>query len=295
MLRSSSILKPMLRANVLRALADDQVMVGLLHHLAARRATACARLRSRRRRRRASSARACSRNRAGRRRRRSAGRRSRRWSSSGSSSTMLTPAISASSTSSPCIISANAVSTQVFAAAVLEPVAVGRRDDDRLGALAGRSSRAPVRRPGRRPPRPGPAVLVTHEFTAGNPVGHGGNLLTVSGLRTGSEIVDYDRLLADAMRRSHRHHPRRRANASTTRRSARRSCRSAPSTPGGPEIFLKLETAAADRLVQDSRRLQRRPPPDAGAARRTASGRSAPATPRRASRSPRARRARAAA
>ena len=32
MLRSSSILKPSCRANVLRALADEQVVIGLVHH-----------------------------------------------------------------------------------------------------------------------------------------------------------------------------------------------------------------------------------------------------------------------
>ena len=48
---------------------------------------------------------------------------------------MLTPAMSASSTSAPPVIIENAVSTQVLRAAVLELVAVVRGDDDRLDAL----------------------------------------------------------------------------------------------------------------------------------------------------------------
>ena len=41
----------------------------------------------------------------------------------------------------------------------------------------------------------------------------------------------------------------------------------------GAEIYLKLECAAADRLVQDSRRVERRAQADAGADDATASGR----------------------
>ena len=54
----------------------------------------------------------------------------------------------------------------------------------------------------------------------------------------------------------------------------------------------QARNAPADRLVQDPRRVQRRPPPDRRRSSPTASGPSAPATPRRASRSPRARPAR---
>ena len=60
-----------------------------------------------------------------------------------------------------------------------------------------------------------------------------------------------------------------------------------------PRDLPQARDAAADRLLQDPRRLQRRAPPDARRSSRRASGPSAPATPRRASRSPRARRARA--
>ena len=69
-------------------------------------------------------------------------------------------------------------------------------------------------------------------------------------------------------------------------------CRRASAARGGARDLSQARNAAADRLVQDPRRLQRRPPAHAGAARATASGRSAPATPRRASRSRRARPAR---
>ena len=120
---------------LLRALADEQVMVGDVHDQLRdlrRRADA---FDSRRRRRRASSVRACSTRRAARRRPRSAGRRSRRSSSVGSSSTMLTPATRASSTSAPLVIIANAVSTQVFAPPFLNLLPLLEDDDDRLDAL----------------------------------------------------------------------------------------------------------------------------------------------------------------
>ena len=50
--------------------------------------------------------------------------------------------------------------------------------------------------------------------------------------------------------------------------SARRSSRSARCEPGRSGDLPEARDAAADRLVQDPRRLQRRPPADAGAARR---------------------------
>ena len=56
--------------------------------------------------------------------------------SSGSSSTMLTPAISASSTSLPSVIIDERLLDAGLRAAVLVLVAVGRRDDDRLDAAA---------------------------------------------------------------------------------------------------------------------------------------------------------------
>ncbi len=71
-----------------------------------------------------------------------------------------------------------------------------------------------------------------------------------------------------------------------------------PLGPPGPTLaggVPQARNAAADRLVQDPRRLQRRAAAAAPRSSPTASGPSAPATPRRASRWPRARSARAAA
>ena len=94
----------------------------------------------------------------------------------------------------------------------------------------------PVRRPDWRPPRQARGAR-GDEFAAGNPVGHGARSYG-SGLRTGSEIVDYDSVVHEPSPSTPSATPRGRC---TTPRSARRSCRSASSTPGGPEIFLKLE------------------------------------------------------
>ena len=147
-------------------------------------------------------------------------------------------------------------------AAVLVLVAVAGRDDDRPGALLRDHGRRLLRTPDWRRPR-SPRCSVTTNSRREIP-----SDMAVHSLRI---------RFADGLGDCRLRWLSRAISIDTIRDAARTVYDAAVRTPlvplgvltpGRPRDLSQARNAAADRLVQDPRRLQRRPPPDPGAARR---------------------------